>query len=135
MRSHRAHFTAAGSTCAGLDMTENKSTVERYLDGFRHSDHGLILSCLADDMEWSMPGAFHLIGKAAVQRELDNDGFVGNPAITVTRMIEENGIVVAEGSLRIRTQAGGVLSAMFCEVFVMQGGRIKQLITYQVQRA
>ena len=26
-------------------MTENKKTVERYIDGFRKSDHELILSC------------------------------------------------------------------------------------------
>ena len=27
-------------------MTENKKTVERYMDGFRKSDHAQILSCL-----------------------------------------------------------------------------------------
>lgn len=30
-------------------MTQNKKTVERYMDGFRTTDHGQILSCLADD--------------------------------------------------------------------------------------
>lgn len=38
-------------------MTENKRTVERYMDGFRRSDHEQILSCLADVVE--MTGAFH----------------------------------------------------------------------------
>ncbi len=36
-------------------MTENKRTVEKYMDGFRRSDHELILSCLTDDIEWEMP--------------------------------------------------------------------------------
>jgi hypothetical protein len=30
-------------------MTENKRTVERYMDGFRTSDHAQILSCLTED--------------------------------------------------------------------------------------
>jgi ketosteroid isomerase-like protein len=46
-------------------MTENKKTVARSLDGFRKSDHEQILSCLTEDVEWEMPGAFHLVGKPA----------------------------------------------------------------------
>jgi hypothetical protein len=61
-------------------MTENKRTVEKYMDGFRKSDHGQILSCLTDDIEWVMPG-------------------------------EENDVVAAD-------------------VFVMQGGKIRRLISY-----
>jgi hypothetical protein len=26
------------------------------MDGFRKSDHGQVLSCLTDDVEWEMPG-------------------------------------------------------------------------------
>ena len=44
-------------------MTQNQQTVQRYMDGFRTSDHALVLSCLTDDVEWVMPGAFHLRGK------------------------------------------------------------------------
>jgi hypothetical protein len=36
----------ATSTPWSADMTENKSVVEKYMDGFRKSDHELILSCL-----------------------------------------------------------------------------------------
>jgi ketosteroid isomerase-like protein len=46
-------------------MSQNTATVERYLDGFRKSDHAQILSCLTDDIEWTVFGAFHLTGKQA----------------------------------------------------------------------
>jgi ketosteroid isomerase-like protein len=111
-------------------MTENKRTVEKYMDGFRKSDHEKILSCLTDDVEWEMPGAFHLFGKEAFDKEIENDAFVGRPEITVTRMTEENGVVVAEGSVRVERMAGGVLSAVFSDVFVLQGGKIRKLTTY-----
>ncbi|MGH8435156.1 MAG: hypothetical protein ACRERX_11890, partial [Pseudomonas sp.] len=48
------------------------------------SDHAQILSCLTDDVEWEMPGAFHLVGKDAFDNEIENDAFVGSPTITIT---------------------------------------------------
>jgi len=111
-------------------MTENKRTVERYMDGFRTSDHQQILSCLTEDVEWEMPGAFHLVGKAAFDGEIENDAFVGRPVITVGRMVEEDDVVVAEGAVRATRREGGVLTAVFCDVFVMEKARIKRLTTY-----
>ena len=114
-------------------MTENKRTVERYMDGFRTSDHAQVLSCLTDDVEWEMPGAFHLRGKEAFDKEIENEAFTGRPIITVTRMTEEHDVVVAEGSVRAQRTAGGVLSAVFCDVFVMQRGKIRRLVTYLME--
>ena len=48
-------------------MTENKRLVEKYMEGFRRSDHEMILSCLTDDVVWDLPGAFHLVGKVAFE--------------------------------------------------------------------
>ena len=114
-------------------MTENKGTVEKYMDGFRKSDHAQVLSCLTDDVEWEMPGAFHLKGKVAFDGEIENDAFVGSPTITVTRTTEENDVVIAEGAVRAQRRDGGVLSAVFCDVFVMQSGKIKRLTTYLME--
>jgi uncharacterized protein len=114
-------------------MTENKKTVETYMDGFRKSDHALILSCLTDDVEWEMPGAFHRVGKHAFDEEIENDAFVGSPTITITRMTEEEDVVVAEGSVRTQRKAGDFLNGVFCDVFLMQRGKIKRLITYFVE--
>ena len=114
-------------------MTANKTTVAKYMDGFRQSDHASILACLTDDVVWDMPGAFHLTGKAAFDREIENEAFVGRPTITVSRMTEENDVVVAEGAVSVQRRAGGMLTAVFCDVFVMRGGRISQLISYLVE--
>jgi ketosteroid isomerase-like protein len=111
-------------------MTENKRIVEKYMDGFRKSDHEQILSCLTDDVEWEIPGAFHVTGKEAFDREIENDGFVGSPT---TRMTEENDVVIAEGSVRSAKKAGGLLNLKFCDVFEMQDGKIRRLISYLME--
>jgi ketosteroid isomerase-like protein len=113
-------------------MSRNKETVRKYIDGFNKSDHGLILSCLTDDIEWLMPGAFHLTGKEAFDREIENDAFTGSPIVKITRMTEENDVVIAEGTVRVAWRNGGFLNAVFCDAFEMQNTKIKRLITYQV---
>jgi uncharacterized protein len=114
-------------------MTANKRTVNEYMEGFRRSDHERILSCLTDDVEWEIPGAFHVRGKEAFDKEIENEAFVGKPSITVTRLIEENDIVVAEGSVRAQKKDGKPLRLRFCDVFVMQAGKIQQLISYLME--
>ena len=104
------------------------------MDGFNASDHQMILSCLTDDILWDMPGFFHLTGKEAFDKEIENDNFTGRPVIKVIRMVEENNIVVAEGSVQAKFKAGGLLDALFCDVFHMENGKIKQLTTYQMNK-
>jgi ketosteroid isomerase-like protein len=113
-------------------MTRNKQTVERYMEGFRQSDHAEVLSCLTDDVEWVLPGGFHLVGKEAFDREIENPAFEGRPAITVTRLIEEGDVVVAEGSVKARRKDGGDLDVVFCDVFLMADGKIRHLTSYLV---
>ena len=116
-------------------MSENKKTIAAYMDGFRASDHALVLSCLTDDVEWILPGAFHLRGKEAFDREIENEAFVGSPRISVTRMTEENDVVVAEGSVQTQRKEGPVLTLAFCDVFEMRDGKIRRLISYLVPAA
>ena len=111
-------------------MSENKRMIERYMAGFRATDHALILSCLTDDVEWEIPGMLHSRGKAAFDKEIENDAFVGHPDIVVTRMIEEENVVMAEGSVRTQKRDGGELRLRFCDVFVMEAGKIKRLTSY-----
>ncbi|WP_460533304.1 nuclear transport factor 2 family protein [Chitinimonas naiadis] len=111
-------------------MTDNKQTIERYMAGFRASDHAMILACLTDDVVWEMAGAFHLGGKVAFDGEIQNEAFVGSPIIAIHRLTEENDVVVAEGALQCQRREGGTLNAFFCDVFTMRDTRISRLATY-----
>jgi ketosteroid isomerase-like protein len=113
-------------------MSPNKKTVQQYIEGFNQSDHARILSCLTDDIEWLMPGLFHLRGQDAFDKEIENAAFTGSPTVTITRMTEENDVVIAEGTVRVAWKHGGFLNAVFCDVFEMENARIKRLVTYQV---
>jgi ketosteroid isomerase-like protein len=114
-------------------MSPNKQTVQKYMDAFGRSDHAEILSCLTDDVEWVIPGAVHLHGKEAFDGEIENPAFTGSPTIHVTRMVEEDGVVVAEGSVRASRSDGGTLNAVFCDVFVMRDTKVRHLTSYLME--
>src|SRR5262245_12658539 len=97
----------------------NKRTIERYIDGFNKNDHAQILGCLTDDVVWTLPGVFHLEGKEAFDKEIENPAFVGRPTVTLDRMTEENDVGVAEGRVRCARRDGGMLNAVYCDVFEM----------------
>jgi len=113
-----------------LHSPANKRTVQRYMEAFAESDHARVLDCLADDVEWILPGAFHLRGKEQFSGEIVNPAFEPRPPIEVTRLVEEGDVVVAEGRVRPRKKDGQVLDIVFCDVFEMRGGRIRKLTSY-----
>ena len=103
------------------------------MDGFNKSDHAQILSCLTDDVEWVLPGVFHFHDKDEFDREIENPAFVGKPVINITRMIEENDIVIAEGTVRVKKKDAKFINLVFCDVFEMKGALIKKLTSYLME--
>jgi ketosteroid isomerase-like protein len=79
------------------EASRNIETVNTYLDGFRKNDHEQILSCLTDDIEWTVFGAFHLTGKEAYDKAIDGaPEFIDPPELEVVRIVEEGDVVMAE---------------------------------------
>jgi ketosteroid isomerase-like protein len=126
-------ITPAPADAPAGSMSSNRRTVEKYIEGFRRSDHQAILSCLTDDIEWMLPGMINLKGKAAFDREIENPNFVGSPDITLTRVTEQGNVVVAEGHVRAAKREGGILNAVFCDVFDMREAKIRRLVSYLVE--
>ena len=116
-----------------MSSRENKATVERYLEGFRRSDHAMVLSCLTEDVEWVIPGAIHLRGKEQFDAEIENPAFSGSPTIETIRLVEEDDVVVAEGTVLARRADGTPLSLAFCDVFLMREGLIRHLTSYLME--
>jgi ketosteroid isomerase-like protein len=114
-------------------MSPNKTTVELYMDAFRRTDRARILACLTDDVEWRIPGIFDIRGKDAFNQHIVDEGFTGAPVITVTRLVEEHDVVVAEGTVRTQRTDGTSGMLEFCDVFEMRDGKIRRLISYLMQ--
>ena len=114
-------------------MSANKKTVETYIDGFNKSDHQQILSCLTDDIEWTVFGWYHLTGKAAYDNEIENPAFTGSPVLTIVRMVEENDVVMAELTGEVRRADGTPMRLAMGEVFVMRDAKICERRAYVIE--
>jgi len=108
-------------------MSRNTDTIDRYLDGFRRNDHAQILSCLADDIAWTVFGAFRLAGKDAYDKAIDGaPDFIDPPELSVVRMVEQGDVVMAELTGTARRAAGGEMRMSMAELFVMRNGKIAE---------
>src|SRR3954462_8913936 len=105
-------------------MSQNVETVNKYLDGFRKNDHEQILSCLTDDIRWTVFGAFQLSGKAAYDKAIDAPAdLIDPPTLEAARTVEQENVVMAELTGTIRRTAGGEMRMSMAEVFVMRDGK------------
>src|SRR5690606_19123165 len=111
-------------------MSEQKQIVEKYMDGFRATDHEKILSCLTEDVVWECPGFYLHNGITAFEKEIENPNADGHPDIKVTRLVEEGNIVVAEGTVKAKMKDGSKLDLVFCDVFHFRSGKISKLTSY-----
>ncbi len=111
-------------------MSARKAVVEAYVDGFRQGDHARILTCLTDDVVWDLPGYRHLSGKDAFDGEIENEDFIGQPALVVDRLIEEAGTVVAIGDGSALRKTGDRLRFAYCDVFTFRGDVISRVESY-----
>lgn len=111
-------------------MSEQKRIVERYMEGFRSTDHEQILSCLTADVIWELPGYYRHEGIEAFDREIENPNADGHPVIELIRLVEEGNIVVAEGTVKATMKDGSLLDAVFCDVFHFRKNKIRQLTSY-----
>jgi ketosteroid isomerase-like protein len=113
-------------------MSSRTDLVETYFEGFRRSDHNLILSCLTDDVAWDLPGFRHLVGKAAFDGEIENPDFEGSPKLIIDRLIESDDAVVAIGEGVAKPRAGEPFRFAYCDVFTFRGELVCRVESYLV---
>ena len=113
-------------------MSTRKTVIEKYIDGFRRSDHAQILSCLADDVVWVLHGHKTLRGKHAFDAEIENEAFEGHPTINLERLIEEGDCVAVTGNGTATKKGGERVHFVFSEVFTFTGDLVSRLDTYHV---
>jgi hypothetical protein len=76
---------------------------------------------------------FNLKGKDQFYKEI-NSGWEGNPIITISHLVEEGNIVVAEGAVKCKLKNGGFMDALFFELFHFDNGKVRKLTTYHIEK-
>jgi ketosteroid isomerase-like protein len=115
-----------------MSSKHTKDLVATYFEGFRRTDHAMILACLTDDVVWDLPGYRHLEGKAAFDGEIEGEGFTGSPTLHLDRLIEEGDSVGAVGTGQGTLANGDPFRFAYCDVFTFRGDLIQRVESYLV---
>ncbi|HEV8049434.1 MAG TPA: nuclear transport factor 2 family protein, partial [Thermoplasmata archaeon] len=100
-----------------------KKVIETYL---ATKDRSAVAPLLADDVEWTewadgVPAlGVRTKGKAAFIQNFGDDEL----RTELTRMTEENNVVVAEGTVRVHKKDGRVFTVQFCDIYELENGKI-----------
>lgn len=116
-------------------MSVQAQIVDCYMDGFRRSDHAMILGCLTDDVVWRIHGLRTTHGKAEFDDEIENPAFQGSPQLTVERTIEAGNVVVVTGTGIGHHRESGRFRFAYNDLFTFRDGLISQVDSYIVPLA
>ena len=109
-------------------MSANKKLVE----AVAAADKSTLGPLLADDVEWvewadGVPATGALTrGRDACLQNYGNDQL----RTEITRMTEENNVVVAEGTVHVHRPDGKDLTVRFCNIYELEAGRVKRKTSF-----
>jgi len=112
--------------------TARHQIVDRYMEGFRRSDHEAILGCLTDDVVWHIHGVRTTHGVAEFDDEIENPAFEGSPELAVERTVEAGDVVVVTGTGTGHHREHGRFRFAYSDLFTFRDDRIAQVDSYVV---
>ncbi|MBC7872401.1 MAG: nuclear transport factor 2 family protein [Ferruginibacter sp.] len=115
-------------------IVKNKEVVRRINEGFGANDVDKILSCLADDIKWTIAGYSTAVGKEEFRKEIHNEDFEGIPVITIKNEIAEGDHVAVEGFVQSTIKGGEIFEAFFHNTYRLEDGKIKEMTSYVVPK-
>jgi uncharacterized protein len=109
-------------------MSSNKSVIESYFSS-KGTDYARLLADDVELIEWT-DGA-----PASGVRTRGRAAYVENRGgreyeTTISRMTEENNVVVAEGTARGVSKEGGAWRVEFVDIFEIENGKIRRLSAF-----
>ncbi len=106
--------------------------LDRYMEGFRRSDHDLVLSCLTDDVVLHVHGVRTTRGKVDFDTEIENPYFEGRPELTVDRTFESGDVFILTGTGVGHHKQAGRIAFVYSDLFTFRGDLIAEVESYVV---
>ena len=113
----------------------NKEIVQKLNGFFSESNTEGFLSYCTDNIRWIMAGSPAMVGKDAVRKGMEMEGFEPSPLITVRNIVADGDLVACDGSIQMTKKTGELHHAEYCDIYRFSQGLVKELTSYIVDLA
>jgi len=108
----------------------NKEIVEAINASFAKNEIDGFLKYCADDIKWTMVGEKVTKGKDTVREWLKSMADVEPPKFTVTNLVGEGDVVVANGDMTMKDKDGKTESYSYCDIYNFKNGKVGELTSF-----
>ncbi|MFA7419214.1 MAG: nuclear transport factor 2 family protein [Melioribacteraceae bacterium] len=113
----------------------NKKLIRDINSAYLKGDTGFVSAHLTEDMCWNIVGMPVIIGKNEFLKAVKTLELENFPSISAKSIISEGEYVVVESSGRDTTNRTASSYRAYCDIYLIQKGKIKELTTYVVDTA
>jgi ketosteroid isomerase-like protein len=111
----------------------NKQIIEKVNAAFAENNlEGFLENC-KDDVKWTMAGEKIRTGVDTIRDWMKSMGEMEPPKFTVSNLVGEGDIVVANGDMNMKNKEGQTESYSYCDIYRFEGGKIAELTSYVVK--
>ncbi|MCA1589090.1 MAG: nuclear transport factor 2 family protein [Acidobacteria bacterium] len=112
---------------------QNKKIVEEINAAFAEGNVEKFLEKCTENVEWTMVGEKHVIGKSAIREWMASMEGMEPPKFSVDRIIAEGDSVVCYGDMTMKDKDGKDAAYGFCDIYRFSGDKIAELTSYVVK--
>ena len=116
-------------------VENNRGFIQSLIEAFDKNDVDLILSHLADDIEWNIVGEQVLSGKKHIA-----DFFNAHPDMkmlssTKDHFVVAGNTVAVDGEVQCEDGGTGAIHDMFyCDIYDLENGRVRKMTSYCINK-
>jgi ketosteroid isomerase-like protein len=112
-----------------MSAETNKEIVRRVNEAFSNNDNEAFISCCAENVKWHM-NTTTVTGKDGIRKALESVPFDLPPVLTIKHIIADESGAACTGHCIMQNSKGDKSSALFCDVYKIEDGRINELSSY-----
>lgn len=112
----------------------NKEVVQQVIDAFDKNDVDGILNNFMDNAEWHMRPGKSVSGKTAIRGFFDEISGMQMQTSINKHIIVNGDQAAVDGEVKCKDPNGNVFDMYYCDIYELENGKVKKLISYTVDK-
>jgi uncharacterized protein len=112
----------------------NREIIETLIKAFKNNDTETIINLVTDDFEWKMMGDQTIPSKDALIKFFSATQDLEVQSTTVDHIVIDGDKAVVTGDVVIAGPNNMKDSRYYCDIYILENAKLKQMLTYTVHK-